>query len=406
MSCVKLIRISIQNDFASSWSFAVQVLRYPRHEQSNMTRITDPLQIGRCSLNHRVVMAPMTRLRADDDHVPQDMMLEYYSQRASVPGTLLITEANFVAARARGREENAPGIYTDEHIRAWKRITEEVHRKGSYIYMQIWHVGRAARQHALDKAGLEMISSSDIPISADHPTPRPMTSEEIQGCIDDFAQAARNAVAAGFDGVEIHAANGYLIDQFTQDTCNKRTDEWGGSIENRSRFCVEITKAVCNAIEADRVGVRLSLFSDFQGMRMDDPIPQFTDLISRLRVFGLAYLHLIEPRVSGNADRASADVESLDFALEAWAKAGPVILAGGYTGKKADEALQTKLKDQPVAFAFGRHFISNPDLPFRIFNDVGLTHYQRDTFYKVKSKDGYVDYTFCSSWHDTRPQAV
>ncbi|TPX16263.1 uncharacterized protein E0L32_003912 [Thyridium curvatum] len=367
-----------------------------------MTLITDPLKIGRCTLSHRVVMAPLTRLRASDEHVPEDMVLEYYSQRASVPGTLLITEACFISAKSRGRDENAPGIYSSKHIQAWKKITDEVHRKGSYIFMQLWHVGRAARQHALDKAGLEMVSSSSTPISDDHPTPRQMTIEEIKECIDDFAQAAKNAIAAGFDGVEVHAANGYLIDQFTQDTCNRRTDEWGGSIENRSRFCFEVVKAVCEAIEPDRTAVRLSPFSTFQGMRMADPVPQFSDLISRLRVFPLAYLHLVEPRIAGNADVISTDQESLDFALKTWAKTGPLILAGGYTGKKANEALETRLSGESVAFAFGRHFISNPDLPFRLTNNIPLTHYERDTFYKVKSRDGYTDYSFCSSWQDQR----
>lgn len=344
-------------------------------------------------------MAPMTRLRADENHVPLDMMLEYYAQRASVPGTLLITEATFVSEKSRGRDENAPGIYNQEQINSWKRITDEVHRKGSFIFMQLWHVGRAARQYALDKAGLEMVSSSDIPIADDYPTPRPMTTEEVWECVDSFASAARNAIDAGFDGVEIHAANGYLIDQFTQDTCNKRTDEWGGNVENRSRFCLEIAKTVSKEIGADKTAIRLSPFSTFQSMRMEDPESQFTHLISKLKPLGLAYLHLIEPRIAGNVDRdVDEEKESLDFALEAWARSGPVVLAGGYTADKANKALETRLKDEPVAFAFGRHFISNPDLPLRFAKDVPLTQYQRDTFYKVKSEDGYIDYPFSEAW--------
>uniref|UniRef100_A0A8H7NIV4 NADH:flavin oxidoreductase/NADH oxidase N-terminal domain-containing protein n=1 Tax=Bionectria ochroleuca TaxID=29856 RepID=A0A8H7NIV4_BIOOC len=274
-------------------------------------------------------MAPMTRLRADDDQAPRDLVLLYYSQRASVPGTLLISEATFISPKSRGRDENAPGIFTSQQVEEWKRITDEVHAKGSYIFMQLWHVGRAARQHALDRAGLEMVSSSNIPISDQHPTPQAMTTEEIWECIGDFAQAAKNAISAGFDGVEIHGANGYLIDQFTQDTCNKRTDEWGGSIEKRSRFSLEIAKADCEAIGPDKVAVRLSPFSDFQGMRMEDLIPQFTHTISELRKLKLAYLHLVEPRVSGNADKQAGSGESLDFAIKAWNKAGPIILAGG-----------------------------------------------------------------------------
>lgn len=289
---------------------------------------------------------------------------------------------------------NAPGIYSSEHIKQWKRITDEVHRKGCYIFMQIWHVGRAARKEALEKAGLEMVSSSAIPINESSPVPRPMTTEEIWECIASFAQASKNAIEAGFDGVEMHCANGYLIDQFIQDTCNKRTDEWGGSIENRSRFCFEAVKAVAEAIGPDRTAVRLSPFSDFQGMRMQDPIPQFTHLISLLRPFGLSYLHLIEPRVAGNVDKATEEKESLDFAIKTWAKASPLVLAGGYTLDSASRALQTTLKGEQVAFAFGRHFISNPDLPFRLLNNLPLTHYERDTFYKVRSPDGYTDYGF------------
>jgi NADPH2 dehydrogenase len=264
--------------------------------------------------------------------------------------------------------------------------------------MQLWHVGRAARQQALDKAGLQMVSSSNIPIDSDCPTPRPMTTGEIWQCISAFAQAAKNAIEAGFDGVELHAANGYLIDQFIQDTCNQRTDKWGGSIENRSRFCVEIVKAVVDAIGSHRTAVRLSPFSEFQGMGMKDPIPQFSHLIVRLKDFNLAYLHLIEPRVSGNADKEVGQHESLDFAIKAWGKSSPLILAGGYTFEKASRALNTCLQDDPVAFAFGRYFISNPDLPFRLANNIPLTRYQRETFYKVKSPNGYTSYPFSNSW--------
>ncbi|KAF5008480.1 hypothetical protein FDECE_5239 [Fusarium decemcellulare] len=360
-----------------------------------MTPLMTPLRIGHCALKHRVVMAPMTRLRADDDHTPQDTMLDYYAQRASVPGTLLITEATFISAESSIRGDNSPGIYTTRQIKEWKRITDEVHRRGSYIYMQLWHVGRAARPPA---TGLNIVSSSDIPISNEHPIPRPMTTDEICECIGHFAQAARHAMAAGFDGVELHGANGFLIDQFTQDTCNRRTDGWGGNIEKRSRFCLEVAKAVSAAIGPERTAVRLSPFSTYQGMRMEDPVPQFTHLITELSSIGLSYLHLIEPRVVGSVDRAVHDLESLDFALKAWGRAGPVILAGGYTLERANRVLNADLKGEPVAFAFGRHFISNPDLPFRLANDVTLTQYQRDTFYKVKSGDGYTDYLFSDEW--------
>ncbi|KAF4465887.1 NADPH2 dehydrogenase chain OYE2 [Fusarium albosuccineum] len=360
-----------------------------------MIPLMSSLRIGHCTLKHRVVMAPMTRPRADDDHTPQGMMLDYYAQRASVPGTLLITEATFISAESSIRGDNSPGIYTTRQINGWKRITDEVHRRGSYIYVQLWHVGRAARPPA---TGLNIVSSSDVSISNEHPTPRPMTTDEICECIGHFAQAARHAMAAGFDGVELHGANGFLIDQFTQDTCNRRTDEWGGSIENRSRFCLEVAKAVSTAIGPERTAVRLSPFSTYQGMGMEDPVPQFTHLITELSALGLSYLHLIEPRVVGSVDRPVDDVESLDFALKAWGRAGPVILAGGYTLERANRVLNTDLKGEPVAFAIGRHFISNPDLPFRLANDIALTQYRRDTFYKIKSADGYTDYTFSEEW--------
>lgn len=235
--------------------------------------------------------------------------------------------------------------------------------------MQLWHIGRAARQQALDKAGLEMVSSNNIPISDEHSMPRPMTTEEIRECIASFAQAARNAVAAGFGGVELHGANGYLIDQLIQDTCNIRSDEWGGSVENWSWFCFEAVKAVYEAIGADRTAIRLSPFSTLQGMRMKDPIPQFTDLISRLRELLPAYFHLIKPRVAGNVDKEAQTDESLDFEIQMWSKASSIILAGGYSVKKANLVLETALKDEPVVFAFGRYFISNPDLPFRFKNN-------------------------------------
>ena len=366
-----------------------------------MPTIGDPLRIGRrCALKHRIVMAPMTRLRADDDHVPQDMVFDYYSQRATVPGTLLITESAFISQYARGRDENAPGIYSEAQIEAWRRITDEVHSKGSFIFMQLWHVGRAARQRALDKAGLESLSSSDIPISSDFPKPRPMTEEEIVQCIEYFSQAAMNAMRAGFDGVEIHGANGYLIDQFTQDVSNRRTDRWGGSVENRSRFCLEVTKAVVKAIGADRTAVRLSPFSDFQGMRMADPVPQFTHLAENLRSLNLAYLHLIEPRVSGITDRDAGAADALDFIVDVWKEASPIVFAGGYTTDKAEEALRVGLNGGSAAFAFGRHFISNPDLPYRLLHDQPLTPYDRNTFYSVKDARGYTNYTVCNAWND------
>jgi NADPH2 dehydrogenase len=187
-----------------------------------------------------------------------------------------------------------------------------------------------------------------------------------------------------------------LVDQFTQDNCNKRTDLWGGSIENRARFGLEVAKAVTNAVGASRVGMRLSPWSTFQGMRMEDPVPQFTYLIKGLKEIGLAYLHLVESRIQGNAEIESSD--RLDFAIDAWDNQSPVFVAGGFTNKSAKEAADEDYKNRDVAIVFGRHFISNPDLPFRIREDVEFQKYNRDTFYKARSTEGYTDYPFSKEW--------
>lgn len=237
-----------------------------------------------------------------------------------------------------------------------------------------------------------MVSSSATPLTSESPIPRPMTEAEIQQCIRDFTSAAKSAVDdAGFDGVEIHAANGYLIDQFTQDTCNRRHDEWGGSIEKRARFCIEVAKAVAHVIGPERTGLRLSPYSTFQGMRMRDPVPQFTYLIRELRKLNLSYLHLVESRVAGNTDVETT--EKIDFAIEAWGTERPVLLAGGFRPDSARRAIE-EYPEYQMAICFGQFFISNPDLPYRVLNGIGLAKYERDTFYKVKSQDDYIDYAF------------
>ena len=188
-----------------------------------------------------------------------------------------------------------------------------------------------------------------------------------------------------------------MVDQFTQDTCNKRTDRWGGSIENRARFGIEVAKAVVAAIGADRVGIRLSPWSTFQAMRMEDPIPQFTYLIRNLKALNLAYLHLVTSRIQGGQEIENAE-DTLDFAVQAWGNVSPVILAGGYSSESAKEVVDVTYKDYDVMVAFGRLFISTPDLPFRVKNGIALTRYERTTFYKAKSTDGYIDYPFSMEW--------
>ncbi|KAI2840411.1 hypothetical protein CBS147343_10347 [Aspergillus niger] len=359
-----------------------------------MAELTFPIRIGDLELHHRVVMAPLTRNRADAQHVPLPMSRDYYSQRASVPGTLIITEGTFISARAGGMG-HVPGIWSDAQIAQWKTITAAVHSQGSFIFCQLWALGRAAKPDVLQKeGGYRVVSSGDIPMSESSPAPTPLTEEEISGYITDYVRAAQNAIAAGFDGVEIHGANGYLPDQFTQSVSNNRTDQWGGSVENRSRFGLAIAQAVADAIGPQRTGYRISPWSTFQGMRMSDPQPQFTHLVRGLAQLNLAYLHVVRPRISGSTsveDVSGEEDES--FLFDAFGDKGAIILAGGFTAQTATEALRAHPRHR-VAIAFGRHFLANPDLPFRLREGLPLNKYDRPTFYTPMSPKGYVDYPF------------
>ena len=357
----------------------------------------NPIRIGSIRPSHRVVMAPLTRYRANDAHVHTSLATEYYGQRASVPGTLLITEATFISPRASGYA-NAPGIYNKDQIKAWKGITDVVHKKGSYIFCQLWALGRAAEPDIVrSEAGEKWFaSSSSIPMEAGTEEPRALEEEDIWALIGDYAQAAKNAIEAGFDGVEIHGANGYLMDQFLQDVTNHRTDAWGGSVEKRSRFGLEVAKAVVEAVGREKVGIRLSPFSKFQGMKMAEPIEQFSHFIEGLKELKLSYLHLVESRVSGSADYEAT--EKVDPLMKIWGNTGPVLLAGGFQPGSARRAIEEEYTGQDVMIVFGRHFIANPDLPFRIEKGIELTKHDRDTFYNAKSPQGYVDYPFSQEW--------
>ncbi|KAJ5378268.1 NADPH dehydrogenase [Penicillium cataractarum] len=358
-----------------------------------MAALLTPLQVGDMSLKHRIVLAPLTRNRADDDHVALDIVRDYYSQRASTPGTLLITEGTFISPQAGGFE-NVPGIWNDAQIQQWKTITDSVHARGSYIFCQLWALGRAADPEVLKKTGHKVISSGDIPISSTSSIPRPLTEEEIGDWVNSYVQAAKNAMEAGFDGVEIHGANGYLCDQFLQDTCNNRKDSWGGSIENRSRFGVAVATAVSQAIGAQRTGYRISPWSPFQAMRMEDELlqAQFSHFLRQLAPLKLAYLHVVEPRISGAATIETAS-ENVSFLFDALQDSTVVILAGGFTADSASRAIESHRPNR-VAIAFGRHFLANPDLPHRIANGIAFTPYQRETFYTPKDPKGYIDYPF------------
>ncbi|KAI4868383.1 FMN-linked oxidoreductase [Hypoxylon rubiginosum] len=358
---------------------------------ANASRLFQPLKVGNSNLQHRLVMAPLTRYRSSSEHVPLPFVKEYYEQRASVPGTLLITEATFISRQAGGYA-NVPGIWSQDQIAAWKTVTDAVHAKRSYIRLQLWALGRVANPEVIKTDGFDIRSASSIPYDEGKPTPRPLTVDEIKSFVADYAQAARNAVEAGFDGVEIHGANGYLIDQFIQDVSNQRQDQYGGNIENRARFALEVASAVVSAIGADKVGIRLSPWSVFQGMRMDDPIPQFTYVIKELKKLKLSYLHLVQSWIEGNEDVEAVD--QITFAVDAWDNTSPVLIAGGFKPDTARKFVDEEFKDRDIAVVFGRHFISTPDLPFRIRQGLPLAPYDRDTFYTSGSKEGYIDYPF------------
>ena len=365
---------------------------------ASSSKLFSPLHIGPYTLSSRIVMAPLTRFRADDAHVPLPMVKDYYAQRACVPGTLQISEATLISPRAGG-QANVPGIWNDTQIKAWKEVVDRVHAGGGIIFLQLWALGRSADAACRDREGTGPVTGpSAVPMAEDATVPTPLTESEIWEIVHDYAAAARNAVdGAGFDGVEIHAGSGYLVDQFLQDVSNRRTDAWGGSIEKRSRFALEVVRAVVDAVGADKTGFRVSPFSRFQGMKMADPMPQFASLVRALRQHRLAYLHLVEPRVAFIHFDESGDVEATetnDELIAIWGDTSPVMLAGGFTPQSARKAVDDKYAGSDLAIIFGRYFISNPDLVFRVRNDVELTKYDRSKFYNVGEPAGYVDYPY------------
>ena len=358
-----------------------------------ISKLFEPIEIGPSKLQHRIAMAPLTRLRATHDRIPVPLMKEYYIQRASTPGTLIITEGTCVSRTAAGGFANAPGIWNTEQIEAWKDITRAVHEKGCSIVCQLFAMGRTANAEVAREEGVDIVGPSAIPIDDSSPVPKAMTLEEIQTSIEEFVQAARNAMEAGFDGVEVHGANGYLIDQFIQDTANQRDDIYGGSIPNRSRFVLDILRKTVVTIGADRIGLRLSPWSTFQGMRMADPIPQFEDIIVAADEMQLAYLHLVESRISGAEDAIGTD--KLDFAYKLWS--GPLLIAGGYTFAEARTLVDEQYPDKDIVVVFGRAFLSNPDLVYRFRMGLELNKHDRGTFY-THSSIGYTDYPFSAQY--------
>ena len=357
-----------------------------------MTRLFSPLQFGPYTLNHRVVHAPTTRLRANRDDSPSDMMLEYYTQRASAGG-LIITESTHVSYDSRGYL-GAPGIYEDSHIPGWRKIADAVHAKGGRIFMQLGHDGR--QSHVDLTGGAAPIAPSEVPFEGEALTHngwvpvsmhRAIDIAEIKTVIGYYRRSAERALAAGLDGVELHSANGYLADTFLQDGTNKRTDAYGGTIEKRARFLIEVVSALVSVWGANRVGVRLSPSGQWGSISDSNPEATFTYAAEQLNRFGLAYLHVIEPRVKG--------VETLDEHQKPVASAllrkafdGPIIAAGGFNGDSAEEIL--RMGDADLV-AFGRYFTSNPDLPRRLQRKLPLTQYDRETFWGG-TQVGYTDY--------------
>lgn len=344
-----------------------------------------PLQAGATTLPNRILLAPLTRTRADAGHMPNDLMVEYYSQRAT--GGLLITECTMVAPNTSAFI-NEPGIYNDAQIAAWKKVTDAVHAKGGRIFMQIWHAGRAG--HPDINGGVATISSSATAIEGDihtpggkvpHAVPQALAAEDIPAIVAAYAQGAKNAIAAGFDGVEVHGANGYLIDQFLRDTPNQRTDGYGGSLENRARFLFEVLTAVTAAIGADKVGLRLSPLNSYNSMKDSDPIALIGFLADRLNAFKLAYLHVMRADFFG--------VQKGDVMTVAREKYKGVLVGNmGYTPDEAEAAIAAGKLD---AVAFGTAFLANPDLPARIQTKAPLNAPNPDTFY-VGGAKGYTDY--------------
>ncbi|KAF9265073.1 NADH:flavin oxidoreductase/NADH oxidase [Marasmius fiardii PR-910] len=377
-----------------------------------LSKLFQPIKVGDVWLKHRVVLAPLTRFRADENHVPLlPIVKEYYTQRASEPGTLLITEATFIHPRAGGYA-NVPGIWSDAQINAWKEIVDAVHAKGSHIYMQLWALGRTAQPSQLqsEDPSFPFVSASDIPLSdrsKDDPAPRALTVEEIKDYARYYAEAASNAVhKAGFDGVEIHGAHGYLVEQFLKESSNRRTDSYGGSVENRSRFALEVIDAVVKAVGPRKSAIRLSPWATIQDGSEQDPRVLYSYLVEEIKKAHptLSYIHLVEPRVNGIYDVKSEDIEGKnnDFIHEIWSQSPGgndtengrrLITAGNFLRETAMELADT----QGDLVAFGRRFIANPDLPYRLRENISLTPYNRATFYSTPGTldpAGYTDYPF------------
>lgn len=347
-------------------------------------------KVGNMLLKNRIVMAPMTRNRCLDN-LPNDLVVKYYSQRAEAG--LIITEGIAPSDNGLGYAR-IPGLFTNEHMKAWKRVTAEVHKAGTRIFAQLMHCGRASHPDNLP-SGMEILAPSPIAISEgtiwtdkngmqEFPIPEEMSENEIQCTIEEYAHSADLAIQAGFDGVELHGANGYLIDQFLNTASNHRTDQWGGSIENRIRFALEVTKAVVNKIGADKVGFRMSPYGVFNGMKIYPHLEElFERLAADLQKLGILYVHIVDHSSMGAPEVTATVKKRIRDSFK-----GTVILSGGYDAKRAESDLGEKKGD---LFAFGRPFIANPHLVSKLKKKAHLHAVDETTLYTAGEK-GYTDY--------------
>lgn len=354
-----------------------------------MPSLFDPIQLGAITASNRILMAPMTRGRGTREHVPTPIMAEYYVQRASAG--LIISEAIGISRQGLGWAY-ATGLWSPEQVAGWRRVTDAVHAAGGRMIAQLWHMGRIV--HPSFTGGAQPVSASATTAPGHAHTyegrqpyvlARPLQRDEIPGLLDDYRRAAANALAAGFDGVQLHAANGYLIDQFLRNSANLRDDDYGGAIVNRMRLLREVTESIIDTIGADRTGVRLSTNDDAQGVRDSDPQALFPATLEMLSAIGVAHLELREPPMDGSF--GAGLIPPLAKVLRPHFK-GPVILNSDFTPERAQTELDTGSGD---AIAFGRSFLANPDLPHRIRNGLPLAGDDMATWY-TQDPQGYVDY--------------
>jgi len=352
------------------------------------SKLFEPYKLGPITLTNRTVMAPLTRNRAVSGFVPNPLAADYYGQRASAG--LLVTEASQISQQGQGYQDT-PGIYSKEQVAGWKKITERVHERGGHIFIQLWHVGRISHTDlqpnngapvapsAIRANGKTFVGGQFVEVSQ----PRALELSEIPGLIEDYKRAAANAIEAGFDGVEIHGANGYLLDQFARDGANKRTDAYGGSIENRARLMLEVSKAVTDVIGSDRTGIRISPVTPANDLADSNPQALFDYIVDGLSALKLVYLHVVEGATGGPRDIAPFDYLGLRKRFH-----GTYVANNGYDLKLAEDALA---KDAADLIAFGKLFISNPDLVERLKKNAALNPWDQTTFYGGNAK-GYTDY--------------